>query len=137
VNSGAFQLVNRYGSGGTTPYNQYASWLDDTNSAPVGKNANADQERFTSPQAEQLLTSYAASTDASAQLADIVGLEKIVATQLPVIPLVFGASWAEYSTAHFTGWPTTTPGAATTYDPAQPEGPYDEVVILHLKPTGK
>lgn len=143
VSDGAFQMVNRYGSGGTTPYNQYDSWLDFANSAAIGKDANADQERFDSPAATTLLNDYAAATTASAQTADIVGLEKIVATDLPVIPLVFGASWAEFSTAHFTGWPDTTASGASgnlltgtgNYDPAQPEGPYDEVVILHLKPA--
>jgi peptide/nickel transport system substrate-binding protein len=136
VSVGNFTLVNRYGSAGTTPYNEFDSWLNFANSAPLGKDANQDQERFNSPQAVALLTNYASTTDSATQKADIAGLEQIIASQLPIIPLVYGASWAEYSTAHFTGWPTTTPGAATTYDPAQPEGPYDEVVILHLKPVG-
>jgi peptide/nickel transport system substrate-binding protein len=143
VSDGNFQMVNRYGSGGTTPYNQYNSWLDSADSAPLGKDANTDQERFTSSAADALLTSYAGTTNTTTQLNDIVGLEKIVASQLPVIPMVFGASWAEFSTAHFTGWPVYKDAGSTgnvesgtgNYDPAQPEGPYDEVVILHLKPV--
>lgn len=135
VADGTFQLVNRYGSGGTTPYNQYNSWLNDALTAKVGSNATGDQERFHSPQADALLNSFASASPSqtATQDADIEGLEKIVATQLPIIPMVFGVAWAEYSTVNFTGWPTQS--GSGEYDPAQPEGPYDEVVILHLKPV--
>jgi len=33
-----------------------------------------------------------------------VALEKIEATTLPVVPLLYGADWDEYSTANFTGF---------------------------------
>lgn len=143
VSDGNFTMVNRYGSAGTTPYNQYDSWLNFSNSAALGKDANQDQERFDDPAAVALLTNYASTTNTTTQTNDIVGLEQIVATQLPVIPLVYGASWSEYSSANFTGWPNTTASGAQgdletgtgNYDPAQPEGPYDEVVLLHLKPV--
>jgi peptide/nickel transport system substrate-binding protein len=131
VADGTFQLVNRYGTAGPTPYFAYDAWLDDSITAPIGKNANGDQERFYSPQAEAYLQQYASTNNTTTQLNDIVGLEKIVATQLPVIPMVFGVAWNEYNTSAFTGWPT----ASNPYDPGQPEGPYDEYVILHLKPA--
>jgi peptide/nickel transport system substrate-binding protein len=132
VADGTFQMVNRYGTAGPTPYFAYDSWLDDTLTAAIGKNANGDQERFYSPQAESYLQQYASTNNTTTQLADIVGLEKIVATQLPVIPMVFGVAWFEYNSSKFTGWPS----ASDPYDPGQPEGPYDEYTILHLKPVG-
>jgi peptide/nickel transport system substrate-binding protein len=131
VADGTFQLVNRYGTAGPTPYFAYAAWLDDTTTAAIGKTATGDQERFYSPQAESYLHQYASTNNTTTQLNDIVGLEKIVATQLPVIPMVFGVAWFEYNSSHFTGWPS----AADPYDPGQPEGPYDEYTILHLKPV--
>ncbi len=131
VADGTFQLVNRYGTAGPTPYFAYDAWLDDTLTAAIGKNATGDQERFYSPQAETYLQQYAATDNTATQFNDIVGLEKIVATQLPVIPLVFGVAWFEYNSSHFTGWPS----ASDPYDPGQPEGPYDEYTILHLKPV--
>lgn len=132
VADGTFQMVNRYGTAGPTPYFAYDSWLDDTLTAAIGKNASGDQERFYSPQAETYLQQYASTNNTTTQLNDIVGLEKIVATQLPVIPMVFGVAWFEYNSSKFTGWPS----ASDPYDPGQPEGPYDEYTILHLKPVG-
>jgi peptide/nickel transport system substrate-binding protein len=131
VNDGTFQMVNRYSTTGPTPYFMYDQFLDDSITAPIGKNATGDFERFYSPQAEDLLAQYASTQNAQTQLNDIVGMEKIVATQLPIIPLIFSVAWFDYSSAGFTGWPS----ASNPYDVGQPEGPYDEYVILHLKPV--
>ena len=50
---------------------------------------------------------------------------------LPVIPTVYGASFDEYSTAHFTGWPS----ASAQYESGSPNTPTNEVIVLHLKPV--
>jgi peptide/nickel transport system substrate-binding protein len=131
VNDGTFQMVNRYSTVGPTPFFMYDQFLDDSITAPIGKNATGDFERFHSPQAEALLTQFASTTDPQAQLNAIVGMEKIIATQLPIIPIIYSVAWFEYSTAKFTGWPSP----ANPYAPGQPEGPYDEYTILHLKPV--
>jgi len=62
----------------------------------------------------------------------MVGLEKIVATQLPVIPLFYGVAWDEYNTSKFTGWPT----ASNEYAPGEPSQPFNELTVLHLRPAG-
>jgi peptide/nickel transport system substrate-binding protein len=131
VADGTFQMVNRYGTGGPTPYFSYDNWLDDTITAPVGKNATGDYERFYSAAADTYLKQFAGTDNTTTQLNDIVGLEQIVATQLPIIPMIFGVAWFEYNSSQFTGWPSQ----ANPYDPGQPEGPYDEYTILQLKPA--
>jgi peptide/nickel transport system substrate-binding protein len=131
VADGTFQMVNRYGTAGPTPYFAYDNWLDDTITAPVGKNATGDYERFYSPAAETYLKQFAGTDDSTTQLNDIVGLENIVASQLPIIPMIFGVAWFEYNSSQFTGWPSQ----SDPYDPGQPEGPYDEYTILHLHPV--
>jgi peptide/nickel transport system substrate-binding protein len=131
VHNGTFQMVNRYSTVGPTPYFMYDQFLDDGITAPIGKNASGDFERFHSPAADAFLKEFAGTNDTATQLADIVGMEKIIASQLPIIPIIFSVAWFEYSTAKFTGWPS----AANPYDPGQPEGPYDEYTILHLKPV--
>jgi peptide/nickel transport system substrate-binding protein len=131
VADGTFQLVNRYGTSGPTPYFWYEQFLDDSTTAAIGKTATGDFERFYSAQAEADLRQFAGTDDTATQLSDVVGMEQIVATQLPVIPLVFGVAWFEYNSSHFTGWPSS----SNPYDPGQPEGPFDEYTILHLHPA--
>ena len=54
-----------------------------------------------------------------------------MATQAPVIPLLYGAAWYEYSTRDYTGWPT----AANPYIDPVPNSPYLEYTLLHLTPA--
>jgi len=131
VADGTFQMVNRYGTSGPTPYFSYDQWLDDSITAPIGKNATGDFERFYSPQAEVYLKQFAGTDNTTTQLNDIVGLENIVASQLPIIPMIFGVAWFEYNSSQYTGWPSP----SNPYDPGQPEGPFDEYTILHLHPV--
>ena len=72
------------------------------------------------------------------QTADLAPIESYVATQLPVIPTTTSAEWCEYTSSHYTGWPTQ----ANPYDSCQPSGTNngpgsgtDEYVLLHLKPA--
>jgi peptide/nickel transport system substrate-binding protein len=132
VNDGTFQMVNRYSTVGPTPYFMLDQFLDDSITAPIGKNATGDFERFHSSQAEALLAQFASTNDTQTQLNAVVGMEKIIATQLPVIPIIYSVAWFDYSTSHFTGWPSP----SNPYAPGQPENPYDEYTILHLHPVG-
>jgi len=131
LDDGTFQASMAFGDGGPTPYYAYYGWLDSALTAPIGKAASGDYERFDSPQADAYLSQFASTDSPSAQKAAIVGLEKIVATQLPIIPLVYGVFWDEYDTAHFTGWPTP----SDPFAPGGPAAPYNEVTILHLRPV--
>lgn len=132
VATGNFQMTLRYSNQGPTPYQMFQGWLDDSTTAPVGKTASGDFERFYSSAAEADLKAFAATNSLSAQVAAIGGLEKLVATQLPVIPVVYGAAFDEYNTTHFTNWPSP----SNPYDIGQPTSPAMEVVALHLKPVG-
>jgi peptide/nickel transport system substrate-binding protein len=48
-----------------------------------------------------------------------------------VIPLLYGASWDEYSTKKFTGWPTPD----NAYMNPTPNSPFMEYTGLHLTPV--
>jgi hypothetical protein len=54
-----------------------------------------------------------------------------VSTQAPVIPLLYGAGWFEYTTKNYTGWPTQN----DPYVDPSPNQANVEYVILHLKPA--
>jgi peptide/nickel transport system substrate-binding protein len=131
LQTGHFQAIAHWGNGGPTPYYLYDNWLDTTLTAPVGKTATGDYERFYSTQAEADLKSFAGTDNTTTQLADVVSMEKIVATQLPVIPLFYGVAWFEYNTSKFKGWPSP----SDPYAPGEPAGPFNEITVLHLSPA--
>jgi peptide/nickel transport system substrate-binding protein len=129
---GDFQAIAHWGNSGPSPYYLYNNWLNSSLSAPIGSTATGDYERFKSTQADAYLTQFSSTDDTATQMADVVGLEKIVATQLPVIPLFYGVAWDEYNTAKFTGWPTP----SNEYAPGEPAQPFNEITVLRLRPVG-
>jgi peptide/nickel transport system substrate-binding protein len=129
--AGNFDSIVHWGNGGTDPYTQFDNWLDYKNSAAIGKSANADYGRYHNAAVQSLLSKLA-STDPSntaAVKAATLPLEKIEVATLPVVPLLYGADWDEYSTANFSGFVT----AANPYmdpSPSDPELPY---ILMQLK----
>jgi peptide/nickel transport system substrate-binding protein len=130
IADGDFEATCHWGTAGTSPYYDYNGYLNSALTAPIGKTAVGDYERFYSKAADADLTAFAGTTNATAQKADIVSLEKIVATQLPVIPIFYGVAWDEYNTTNFTGWP----GPTNAYAPGEPTGPFNEYTVLQLTP---
>ena len=128
--NGSFTSIIHWGNGGTNPYTQFDNWLDYTTSAPNGKSADGDYGRYHNSAVQADLTKLAGTdpSDTAAVKAASLALEKVVATQLPVIPLLYGATWCEYSTANYTGFPTP---SNPYMDPApgDPELPY---ILTHI-----
>lgn len=128
--NGNFTSIIHWGNGGTNPYTQYDNWLDYTTSAPLGKSAVGDYGRYHNAAVQADLVKLAGTnpSDTAAVKAASLPLEKVVATQLPVIPLLYGATWCEYSTANYTGFPTP---SNPYMDPApgDPELPY---ILTHI-----
>lgn len=129
---GSFDMAISWTNPGPTPYYLYNSLLNSTNSAAVGKTASSNFERWMDPTTDSLLNQVATSNDTAVQKTALAGLEKIMVEQLPSIPLVYGATWNEYSTAKFTGWPTASNPYAS---PAPFDYPDSELVVLNLKPV--
>jgi peptide/nickel transport system substrate-binding protein len=131
LSAGRFQLAYGAQAGGPTPYYELWQWLYSGYTAPVGKPAATNYERFRDTAADRLLASYAATTSATAQHLIVAKLERVMLTSVPFIPVTEGADWFEYDTAAFSGWPT----AANPY--AQPSvyvSPDWGQVLLHLRP---
>jgi peptide/nickel transport system substrate-binding protein len=129
--SGQFQFAFGASAAGVSPYVVYNSLLNSALSAPVGKTATGDFERFKSAAADSYLSQFAGANSLAAQKQAAYGLEDIMVNDLPVIPFMYGVAWGEYNTAHFTGWPSASAPYAlgTTY-----YTPENELVVLHLKP---
>jgi peptide/nickel transport system substrate-binding protein len=130
VTNGTFDTTIRWSNQGPTPYVFYAGWLDSRQTAPVGKPAAGDFGRFSSPQAQAALQQYESSGSATVQRDAINKLEQVMTTQAPVVPLLYGGAWAEYSTRNYTGWPS----ASNPYMTPVPNTPYLEYTVMQLKP---
>ena len=77
------------------------------------------------------MTQFAGSNDPAVQQQALNALQEVVSTQAPVIPLLYGAAWYEYSTKHYTGWPTED----NQYNNPVPNSPYILNTIPHLTPV--
>jgi peptide/nickel transport system substrate-binding protein len=129
--NGTFQAMIHWSNNGPTPYFLFDNWMDYKTSAPIGKPASGDLGRFDDPAAQNALNQYVSSTSSSIQQQALNTLEGIMSTQVPEVPLLYGAAWAEWSTRDYTGWPSPS-------DPYSDPGPNPseiEYVILHLKPV--
>jgi peptide/nickel transport system substrate-binding protein len=131
LNNGSFDAAIRWGNQGLSPYFTYNAWMNYTLSAPVGQTAGSDYGRFNDPAAQAALNAYANATSPDAQNAAIATLASIESTQVPVAPLLQGASWAEFSSRNYTGWPSS----GDAYMDPGPNIPEMLVVIQQLKPV--
>jgi peptide/nickel transport system substrate-binding protein len=131
LQSGNFSAAIHWGNQGLTPYFTYDNWMDYKLSAPVGKTASADYGRFNDPAAQAALSAYASASTPEALNSAVTQLANIEATQVPVAPLLLGASWAEYSTRNYTGWPS----ASNAYMDPGPNIPEILYTVQQLKPA--
>lgn len=129
---GDFQASMKWSGLGTTPFYSLQSFLDYTLSAPIGKVASYDYERWDNAKTQSYITQYETAPSAVGRLKAIIGLEGIMMNDLPVIPIFYTANWGEYRTNKFVGWPTP----SNPYEPISPDNPNSaEVVVLHLRPA--
>ena len=131
LQSGNFSAAIHWGNQGLTPYFTYDNWMDYRLSAPVGKTASADFGRFNDPAAQSALDAYASASTPQALTAAVTQLANIENTEVPVAPLLLGASWAEYSTRNYTGWPS----AGNAYMDPGPNIPEILYTVQQLKPA--
>ncbi|MDA8314358.1 MAG: ABC transporter substrate-binding protein [Actinomycetota bacterium] len=111
---GRYAMMISWGNGNNvTPYYEYYYLLSPNNTAPVGKSASTNWERFTSPAITSALSKYATTTDLPTQKAAMVTIEKAVLSNVPVVALTGRPNFLDYSTKSFTGWPS-------------PSNPYNE-----------
>jgi peptide/nickel transport system substrate-binding protein len=116
---------------GPSPYYELNNWLNSADTAPIGKVAATNYERYSNATTENLLNQYAATTSTATQQSIMNQIESVMVNDVPIIPVVEAVDWYQYDTASFSGWPT----ASDPY--AQPSAyayPDMEQVLLHLQP---
>jgi peptide/nickel transport system substrate-binding protein len=129
--NGTFDTMIHWGAGGPFPFQQYQNWLDSTLTAPMGTTAPANFGRYSDEATQTLLVQYENTNDPGTQIRITRQLGGILSEQMPVIPLLYGADWNVYSTAHFTGWPT----ASNPYINPAPNDPELPYILTHLRPV--
>jgi peptide/nickel transport system substrate-binding protein len=116
---------------GPSAYYELNNWLNSANTAPVGKQAASNFERWSSPSTDNLLNQYGTTTDPAMQQSILNQIQNVMVTEVPIIPVVEAVLWYQYDTGSFSGWPT----AGDPY--AQPSAyayPDNEQVLLRLAP---
>jgi peptide/nickel transport system substrate-binding protein len=121
MQSHKFDLAVSWVNTGPNPYYMFQNML-----APKG---GWNLEQWSSPVTTRALADFALTANAAKQHAAIDAIESVMATQLPTIPLVFGANWYEYNTTNIVGWPT--PQDAYV-NPSPYTYPAIAVVLMHL-----
>jgi peptide/nickel transport system substrate-binding protein len=116
---------------GPSPYYELNNWLNSADTAPIGKTAATNYERYSNPATDNLLRQYSATTSAATQQSILDQIQQVMLSDVPIIPVVEAVDWYQYDTASFSGWPTQTNPYA---QPAAYSYPDMEQVLLHLQP---
>jgi peptide/nickel transport system substrate-binding protein len=126
--SGDFDLAYYGEAGGPTPYYELRQILYSKNSAPIGKQANSNYERYNNPTVDTLFDQYPTASDAD-QVAIIKKIEASMLADVPIIPTTESVDWFQYNTSDIQGWPTKDNPYA---QPAAYNIPDVEQLLLHL-----
>ncbi|MGO9196690.1 MAG: ABC transporter substrate-binding protein [Acidimicrobiales bacterium] len=129
VYDGNYQLAYDAETGGPGPYYEERQMLYSPNSAPVGKSASSDWERYSNPATDALIDDYAKTTSTATQHTIVDDLQKVMLSDVPVIPVTEEVDWYQYDTQNIGGWVTASDPYA---QPAQYASPDWGVVLLHL-----
>jgi peptide/nickel transport system substrate-binding protein len=126
--NGNYDLAYNSESGGPTPYYELRQLLYSKNSAPIGKQANSNYERYNNPAVDKAFDQYA-SADPATQVSLIKQIEGAMLNDVPIIPTTESVDWYQYNTKDLAGWPTQDNAFA---QPAPYNIPDVEQVLLQL-----
>jgi peptide/nickel transport system substrate-binding protein len=131
--NGNFQLAYNAETGGPAPYYELRQILYSKNSAPIGKPASSNWERYSNPRTDALINAYGATTSSATQHSIVKKLQAVMVNEVPIIPITEGVDWYQYNTKDISGWVTKGNPFAK---PAAYEVPDMGVMLLHLKSKG-
>lgn len=109
VNKGDFD-VHLSTQGGGSVYNHFHLLMDSNTVTPIGKATTFNMIRWQDEETAALLKKLAATNDPARIESAAHGLQRILAEQLPLIPLVWSCNWAARTSAFWTHWPANKGG---------------------------
>jgi len=83
--NGDYQLAYNNNTGGPSPYYEFRQWLYSANSAPIGKQASSNWERYINKSTDALLDSYAITADPATQHQIVGQLQQVMLKEVPII----------------------------------------------------
>jgi peptide/nickel transport system substrate-binding protein len=129
LQSGHFQLAYA-GSGGPAPSPGPSPYYELRGLLYSGNIGSTNYARYKNSSTDALFNAYPADSPAK-QIQVIHQIQKVMVSQVPLIPVTEGVDWYQYDTTAFTGWPTPS-------DPYAQPSPYQSpdlaVVLTHLVP---
>ncbi|MEY9872906.1 peptide/nickel transport system substrate-binding protein [Streptacidiphilus sp. MAP12-33] len=130
ITTGNYDVALHWGQG-TTAFQRLQFILDSTLLSPAGQPSAGDFSRYQSSAADAAVKQYQNATTPADQQTALNALQQQFSTDVPAVPVLYGASWYEFSTANFTGWPTKD----NAYVNPSPQDQAYEYMILHLTPV--
>lgn len=130
ITSGNFTAALHWGQG-STPFQRDQFIMDSTQSAAEGSTAGEDYDRFDNAQAQAAISAYESASSSADQQTAMNTIQQVFASQMPAVPVLYGAAWYEYNDTHFTGWPTS----QNAYINPSPQYQSYEYLVLHLSPV--
>lgn len=105
LQNGTYDVSIGWGTAGNTPYNYFRNLLLSDLISEAGV-ANAETwSRWTSDEADALLSSFTETADMDAHMDIVNQLQMLYVENMPAIPLFPGPTWYEHTTYRFTGFP--------------------------------
>ena len=93
------------------------------NTAPIGKPASTNYERYINPAVDKLFDQYASADDAT-QVALVKQISAAMIKDVPIIPMTESVDWFQYNTKDIEGWPT-------------PQNPYAQPAAFNVPDVGQ
>jgi peptide/nickel transport system substrate-binding protein len=126
--NGDFDLAYYGQAGGPTPYYELRQMLYSKNSAPIGKPASSNYERYSNKEVDALFDRYP-TADEAGQVDIVKQVGAAMMRDVPIIPTTESVNWFQYNTADIAGWPTESDPYA---QPAAYSVPDVEQLLLHV-----
>lgn len=128
---GDFQAIIHWTDTGNTAYDLYSDTMDGRWLESIGTEANYNFGRFDSPEATDLLRTYAEATDDAARTEALTKIQQLFVEQVPALPIGTRPFIGEFNTRNYTGWP----GEDNPYINPDPTEPSTVLILTELAPA--
>lgn len=123
---GTFDVTLSIVAAGQNPWFLYRSMLASEHQPDEDGRVFGNFQRWYDEETDELLANYAGTEDETEQAEAVAGLQRIVAEQLPAIPIITAPNWFNVNTRYWTGFPSE----EDPYALGSPIGAADRMIVL-------